>query len=292
MVGVFKRGSVLAAQRSIDAVAMAFLGEEELLALSNTGPDSLELRLERTVPATAGTEVAWRKRFGALVAPQLFVDRARRTWTVTGSDGDDETVVVLNGIVGSDSVRMQRSTRATAIGSPLAAFADGSTLFLSLHQMEGSPAGGAWISALGSMSMVWELRRMRGGNADIVGTVRGYLVCEPTLSSDAAQCVERGSRRTRLLRIAANGTIDALATLPASFDLFSSDGDGLTIGSRSGARVVAIDTGTRRATELMIPAPVVAEPHRWLVDLGSTKDYAATLTSAVGSGHLTLFRVR
>jgi len=294
IVGTFRHGTVAARQRSIDAVAMTFLAENEALVLTGAGSDSLELRVERTAPAAVtGIEIAWRKRFGAVFAPQLFVDRARRAWTVAGSDGDDETLVVFRGVVGSDSVAMQRSTRASAIGRPLVAFADGSTMFLALHQMGESPAGGTWLAALGGMSMSWEVQRMRGGSRDVIGRVRGYLTCDPALSNDVAQCMERGSRRTRLLRTAADGTIQPLASLPTSFDVFRADGArGLTIASRGAARVVTIDTAARQATEAMLPASLAVEPRRWLVDVASAGGYVATLTSAVGSGHLTLLRLQ
>src|SRR5205823_28411 len=88
------------APRGSDAMTIAFLDDETLLALEQLDTDSLELRAERLTPdSVGGPIVLWRQNLPPIETPRVIVDRARHAWLVVGKgEGDLRFVVVSDSI--------------------------------------------------------------------------------------------------------------------------------------------------------------------------------------------------
>ena len=293
-VGVIGEHGAPGERRSLEATGLAFLSDDEILILSAVNDDSLELRLERLGATGLSDAVTWRRRLRSVEAPALFVDRAQRAWMVVGREEEANSVVVLSGVAGSDSVTTQQSTVDGMVTHTMVAFRDGTALSLAMPRTPEASASVGWLAALGSMSTRWQLVRTRGGRSEVVGNISGFPTCSEVVANDTALCSELDRRRrVRLWRARPTGKPELLAILPTAFDLFHSDGaNRIAIASRMSSHLAVIDIDSRRATEVALPATASStDNRRWAVAVATAGNYLGTLTSGRGGSSLTLVRV-
>lgn len=296
VIGRFGAG----APRVNDALQIAFLNDDTLLALSLHGTDSLELRAESVAGDSLGPRsMRWREVIPASELPRLVLDRARHVWIVFGRGEDGREILVATDSVGGRHPRIFRpfGQSANEVGElsnqPLAAFADGTVISLSLPAFAGT--GGAIAPTLFFMgNPQWELRSQGPERDRLLADVDGNPICGRDVGPDGVVCAERSATRTRLWRIDPSSA-EAIGDLPSSLDaVHPLGGSRVAAVERFGSRVAIADLGAGRAVRLTLPTddPRTGADARWTSDIAAAGSYVALLSNGRASTLVRRYRIR
>jgi heat shock protein HtpX len=285
MIGRF--GDPTHALRTSDALKLAFADSETVLALDARGDDSLELRAER-VMADSGraVPVLWQQRFPSLDAPQLVVDPARRSWLVVGR-GEGQSFVIVSDSFGGSRPRTYRFSARTGeseVGEqmvqPLAAFPDGSMIWVTLAQFH---THGTMLTPLllaMSGAIRWELHGSGATGEHFLADLDGFPGCGAEIGSTGALCIDRSPNATRVWRATSSTVIERVTELPPSLDLVHVDAPDRVIATeRFGPRLVLVDIAVRRATRLTLPGANQRTGTRWTADAAARGPYLFVLSA-------------
>jgi heat shock protein HtpX len=290
------------AVRKSNAVKIAFVDDEMLLALEPRGTDSLELRTESVAPdATGNVAVPWRERFKFFDAAQLIVDRAHRSWLLIGrDDGDEGPFIIVADSIGGLSPKVRRFTPNTAeretgdaLTQLVTALPDMSAIWLTFPQFR-SRAGAA-IPMLITMtgSIRWELHSSGPAGEQFLADLEGYPTCGTDVGSGGVLCVDRLPNATRLWRVASPGTIERIADLPPALDLVHiASVDRMSAAERFGPRLILVDAIHRRGARLTVPGESQRTGNRWTTDLTAQGEYVFVLIQSRDGAVLSRYRVR
>jgi hypothetical protein len=284
-----------------DAIQVALLDDETLLAVVSRGTDSLEVRAERlTADSSGSAAVLWHRPVPSIELPRLLLDRGRRLWIVMGRGEDEREVVVATGSFDGAALGTYRRAAARApdigevIGQPLAAFADGSALWFTLPGLR-DPA-----SSFGPMLMImtasprWELRTSGPTGERVLADLDGIPLCASEIDALGATCVEHSANRTRLWRV---GRAEATGAgdLPGALNAVHPLGGGRVAAiERFGTRLAVVDLESHRGMRFTLPlddSRTTADA-RWTADVAAAGEYVAVLSSGGSSAVLRRYRIR
>jgi hypothetical protein len=219
---------------------------------------------------------------------------------VIGHEFEADTVVILTGRVGGDSVttiRLRHSAAALG-GRPLHTYRDGTSLVATLHSY-GTPQ--MLLAAFGYFPFRWNVWRIANGERESVGELPGLPECGLASERDETLlCVARGHARHTLWRLGARGVEGAsrLGALPPSLDVWDIGADGrVAASSRDGGTLAVIDAGTGRGTRVALGGGVqlqgagsTSTPYTAAVAVAP--DVVATLVVRDRKSEVTFYRVR
>ena len=285
--------------RTSDAAKIVFLDDQTLLALDANDADSLELRSERvTQDAGGGVAVLWRQRLPLIDSPELFVDRERHSWIVTGRAADGQSLVVVSDTFGG--IRPKVSRLATIreeqetgeqMSQSIAAFADGSMLWATLGGIRSTPQLMPLLLAMAG-SMRWELRSSGRGGEHFVAELDGFPLCASEVDQGVL-CVDRGSDATGIWRVSSASTIQRIAELPPAFDVIHIESaDRVAAAERFGTRAVIVDPSTRHALRLTLASASQRGTGRWTADVATRGEYLFVLSGGRDASTVNRYRIR
>ena len=272
--------------RTSEAAKVVFLDDETVLAL-DARHDSLELRAEQvTADATGNVPTAWRVRIPSINTPQLIVDRTRHSWLVFGRGAEDAAFVVVADTLGGANPRTYRlstHTREAEIGEtmmqPLAAFTNGSTIWLTLARFHDK--AGALTPMLLAMTgtIRWELHSSGASGERFLADLDGFPTCGAEIDRDGALCIDRSSNATHIWHVTSASTIEHMADLPPSLDLVHVESpQRVSAAERFGPRLILADVATRQAARLTLPEGNQRSGGRWTADVAACGPYVLVLS--------------
>lgn len=238
-------GSTSGVRREVHAVAAAFTGGHQLLALRTIG-DSLGLELQDVDSSGA----LWRQALPRLTNPRLAVSPGDRAWVVSGIDEATWTPVVVTGRVGSPSTAVRRLRRADAAGVMMGVVRVGERLVVPAYDLTGRDGVLVDLNLLPFRVGLWEIddagRRQ-------VGEVDGIPQCGGADGGYAA-CIVRQRGRSEIWTLGPHGQLSRVASIPRA-DIVRSLGPGRRITSLHDHRsVVIVDAGARRIADVDVAA--------------------------------------
>jgi heat shock protein HtpX len=297
LIGRF--GDSTHALRTSDALKLAFADSETVLALAARADDSLELRAERVMGDSGrAVPVLWQQRFPSVDAPQLIVDRVRRSWLVVGR-GDDESFVIVADSFGGSHPRTHRFSTRTGesdvgeqVAQPLAAFADGSTIWVTLAQFHTRGAMLSPVLLAMSGAIRWELHGSGAAGEHFLADLDGFPSCGVEIDGTGALCTDRSSNATRIWR-ATSSIVERVTELPPSLDLVHMDApDRVAATERFGSRLVLVDIPARRATRLTLPGANQRMGTRWTADVAARGPYVFVLSAGRDGATVNRYELR
>lgn len=299
LVGQFGVGAPT--PRASDALQVALLSDDTLLAVALHGTDSLELRAERLVTDSLGNgAVLWRRLLPSIELPRLLLDRTRRVWIVMGRGEDERDVIVATGNFDGTTLRTYRHASATApdigevMSQPLAAFVDGSAIWFTLPGLRDPASSFEPMLMLMAAAPRWELRSSGPAGEGVLADLEGIPQCGSEVDPFGATCVEHSANRTRLWRVGV-GEATAAGDLPAALNGVHPLGGGRVAAiERFGTRLALVDLRSHRGTRFTLPpdgSPATGDV-RWAADVAAAGPYLAVLSNGGRSSIVRRYRVR
>ncbi|HZI43135.1 MAG TPA: M48 family metalloprotease [Gemmatimonadaceae bacterium] len=291
------------ALRTSEAIKIAFADSQTVLALVARGSDSLELRAERVPGDSSGrAAVLWREALPMLENPQLLVDRGRRSWLVVGrGDGDGSTsfIVVADSFAG-DRPRTSKfgehpaeSETGEMMAQPLAAFPDGSAIWVTLARLQTHPTALSTIMMALTGTIRWELYASAAGRERFLADVDGFPLCAAEIDRDRALCIDRSPNATRVWSAGSASAVERIADLPPSLDVVHVESaDYVAAAERFGSRLVLADPARREAKRLTIPGVGSRADGRWTADVVARGRYVLMLSAGRDGATVSRFEVR
>ncbi|HKH94665.1 MAG TPA: M48 family metallopeptidase [Gemmatimonadaceae bacterium] len=252
---------LLGPTRTVKAIDAALPNEAELLVLDRNADDSLELRLERH-DADSASRVVWRRTLPSLMQPHLELRAHGARWIVSGRRFDRRRLgpfVTIAGAADGSAMQVAEVPGDSLYAQTLYSFGDGTTLAAAVAPVP--PYAGTrrsvlrtYLSAMWGNGPQWTIFRYQRDGSRRVGSMGGYPMCAGTADGDAAVCVERRLRKTRLWSIARSGDPVDLGILSANYVRASASPGGHVVASSNSGRAVAIvDVARRRGVRTSLP---------------------------------------
>jgi hypothetical protein len=252
---------LIGATRTVKAIDAALPNESEMLVLDRNGEDSLELRLERH-DADSASRVVWRRTLPTLTAPHLELRAHGARWMVSGRRFDRRRLgpfVTITGAADGSGMQLAEVPGDSLYAQTLYSFGDGTTLAAAVAPLpRHAGAQGSvlrtYLSVMWSNAPQWSIFRYERDGSRRVGSMGGYPMCAGSADGEAAVCVERRRRTTRMWSIARSGEPVDLGTLSTGYVRASASPGGHVVASSNSGRAVAIvDVARRRGVRTSLP---------------------------------------
>jgi hypothetical protein len=238
---------------SITADGVAFVDDEQLLVVQS---DSHGTTL-KTLRLNPSRDVVWQHLVDDLFAPSLSFDRATGRWRVMGR-GDDESIVRVEGIVGTSEVRQTRWPAAYTRGLDIQALATAGPdmLVVETRYDRGAlanviPRRWTWPYLLRPFNQVSRYATVSDRGRRTYGESVLDVDCMADVLPDAGlACIAFDGTRTRIVRIdAGTGNIEGIGLLDGHFVSDQHVARGWLTGW-AGSHPVAIRLSTRQVLYL------------------------------------------
>jgi Zn-dependent protease with chaperone function len=295
----FTIGSIAGSRRTTEALDLAFLDDDRVLALrpAAASGDSLELSVEGA--ESGDSTSSWRRTIPAYYAPSLSLDRTTGTWRVTGHDVTAGAAVTAVGRIGSDTIKTTRLSGALLGGRPLHTYRDGTSLITTLHGSSSSyGTRQILLGLLGFFPFRWDVWRVVDGERRSVGELPGYPECGGR--DETLLCVVRGRSGVTLWQLGAGADTSpaSLGALPGGLDLWDIGTDGrIAAAGRDGNTLAIVDAGLGRGTRIALGGGVrlqgaPAGTISYATDVAVGPGIVAVLVMRERKSEVTFYRVK
>ena len=265
----FSLRSLGGAQREIAALQAEFGDDDHVLTLRDHG-DTLALRLES---ADSGV-VVWTIPLPEVIGPRLVVAPTDRTWSVVGTNDEEDSLTVISGSVDSRAITVRRFPSLGTLGT--AAVIVGSRVITPAYDIAQARPGIAGLLAL--MNPRARLYELTETGRRQIAQLDGFPQCG---AGDRARvtCLIRQRARTEIWTLADTGGPTRAGSLPLVDVTLATLGSDGRVAAVERGKVAIIDPAARRITDVTIP-----DDPGYAVEAHSGVGFVSVLRRSVGGG--------